>query len=277
MNFKVFSLFNVPLYIHFSTIVFISIFLAVEPFGAMVLAFMLACVTLHEYGHCLAAKKIGWKVQDITLYPIGGAARIHFRNTLKGEFFVAAAGPLVSLVLAVIGFAALFFIDMKNETLLTAFLLFTAINIAIFLFNMLPIFPMDGGRLLRSTLGYWFSYRTATQIAVKFGQLLGLCIISFLVYCAFTVSLKYLFTAGIILFVISKAQEEVSYEKLGTAFANLKIKIAYALNKPEVVDMDISQVISELEEVKDDDTKERLQVDEILSLLKDVEKVGMLA
>jgi len=154
--------FNVPLYLHWSWTLFLTILLFTNIQFVPTLIGAFCIIILHEFGHCIAAQYYKWDVHHIYLYPIGGAASMNFSPVPREEFVVAAAGPMVNVVL--IGVFQVF-----EFTLLPQI---KYINIAILLFNLLPIFPMDGGRLLRSSLQLWFSRVKATLIAARVGQVL---------------------------------------------------------------------------------------------------------
>ena len=139
------------------------------------------CVLLHEYGHSLVARRLGSEVQDITLLPIGGLARM---KTLPerpiDEVKVAVAGPLVNVVLAPIffGLALLFGGSLSVPTnilagvdsLGQAFAYLGVINGALVVFNMIPAFPLDGGRVLRGLLATRLGPVRATEISSTVGQ-----------------------------------------------------------------------------------------------------------
>jgi Zn-dependent protease/CBS domain-containing protein len=132
------------------------------------------CIVLHEFGHALAAKAFGINTPDITLLPIGGIARLErIPDKPSQELAVAIAGPLVNVVIAlcllvVLGSRA----AINQETVEGPDLLaqLFAVNIWIVLFNMLPAFPMDGGRVLRALLAMRMSYGRATRVAARVGQ-----------------------------------------------------------------------------------------------------------
>ena len=146
------------------------------------------CVLLHEYGHALAARYFGVKTKDIIITPIGGLARLsRMPSEPLQEFAIAIAGPLVNLSVA-IGFA--FFVTaMGNDLMpdarkgLTQFpQLMLWLNLFLFLFNLIPAFPMDGGRILRSLLATSFKHETATLIAGLLGQLVAIGFMGYGIY-----------------------------------------------------------------------------------------------
>jgi len=138
---------------------------------------LFACVVLHEFGHALMARRFGIATREIVLLPIGGVARLErMPDQPLQEVLVAVAGPAVNVVLAVIFGAILFSANVSAETILQRasgegtleFLLFA--NVFMIGFNMIPAFPMDGGRVLRGTLAAFLPYARATRIASLIGQ-----------------------------------------------------------------------------------------------------------
>ncbi len=141
-----------------------------------VLAAAFGCILLHELGHALCARRFGITTRDITLYPIGGVARLErMAEKPSQELWIALAGPAVNLVIAVFLVAVLTCVALVDPALvlqsLGGLFLFhlLAVNVLLVLFNLLPAFPMDGGRVLRALLAMGLGQLKATKIAVWIG------------------------------------------------------------------------------------------------------------
>ena len=154
-------------------------------YGLLVTLALFTLVLLHELGHSLAAMGYGIPVRDITLLPIGGVARLErMPEKPLHELVVALAGPAVNVVLAVIllpvvlGLATLgagpLVLSMPSQPGVAGLLTFLlTANVTLAVFNMIPAFPMDGGRVFRAVLGFFLAYERATRVAVAVGRVLA--------------------------------------------------------------------------------------------------------
>ena len=192
-SFKLGKIDDISVYIHwtFSLLILFIVYVNYKSgqnttqilWSLLFIACIFLTVFLHELGHALTAKKFGIKTKDITLLPIGGLARLErLPEKPSEELMVAFAGPLVNIVLAL---GTSFFISLPNtsEEMLVQlangvnannfFLNFYLVNIVLAIFNLIPAFPMDGGRVLRALLSYKLERHVATKIAARIGQILA--------------------------------------------------------------------------------------------------------
>ena len=187
---KIARIFGIPIYLHWTFLILI-LWLAIgqilegastrEAVSGLVFPLaMFGCVVLHELGHALAARRFGVLTRDITLLPIGGVARLEkMPEKPWEELLVAIAGPLVNVVIALIlyGLGTRVAFDSKDSQMLVSGSLASRllmVNIFLVLFNLIPAFPMDGGRVLRASLALGMDYGKATRIAAGVGQFLAI-------------------------------------------------------------------------------------------------------
>jgi Zn-dependent protease len=231
---------GIDVYIHFTFILLLA-WVALEYYFAYGnaaqaiggLVFVLALfgiIVLHELGHALTARRFGIQTRDITLLPIGGVARLErMPDNPRQELLVALAGPAVNVVLAGIFYLILYFGQGLAPASTAArvggaFLsqLFW-VNVSLAVFNLLPAFPMDGGRVLRALLAMRIDYVRATQIAATIGQgmallfgFLGLLFNPFLIFIA--------------LFVWLGAAQEASLVQMRAALGGIPVERAMITN-----------------------------------------------
>ncbi|MDP3936924.1 MAG: site-2 protease family protein [Deltaproteobacteria bacterium] len=225
-SFTIARIAGIPIKIHatfFLLLLFVAIVHAGEGgqgifLGLIFILALFACVVLHELGHSLVAMQYGIKVRDITLLPIGGVAALErMPENPRHEFLVAVAGPLVNLAIAaglyviLSSFGTLVPIGSLSVTEGSLFERLMVVNVFLAAFNMLPAFPMDGGRMLRALMAHRMDYTRATQLAARIGQgmalffgLVGLLFNPFLIFIA--------------LFVYIGAEQEAAMVTMRAAF-----------------------------------------------------------
>jgi Zn-dependent protease len=188
MRLRIATGFGIPVYVHW-TFLFLPLLILWRPTDSdfslaaafTLLPLIFACVVLHEFGHALMARRFGIKTHDVTLYPIGGVARLaKMPEKPLEEFLIAVAGPAVNVVLAillsvVLGSLALFDYHLVVSTFAGHIgLQLLAANVFLFMFNLVPAFPMDGGRVLRALLAAGLGHYQGTQVAVGVGLVVAL-------------------------------------------------------------------------------------------------------
>jgi stage IV sporulation protein FB len=171
------TLFGIPIRIHPT---FLFLLVAFALFGGLnavaLVCLVFTFVVLHEVSHSLMARVFGIRVLDITLLPIGGMARLsHVPEWPPAEFLIALAGPVFNFV--VVALAGVLWVATRPfgfETLSWLLTLIIQVNAVLGLFNLLPAFPMDGGRLYRSWLAARHGFVVATQRAARLGRIIAL-------------------------------------------------------------------------------------------------------
>jgi len=201
--------------------------------GAWGIAFILSlflCVVIHEFGHALTARRFGIVTHDITLYPIGGIASLEgMPEKPAQELIVAIVGPFVNLGIAAVLLVLLIATGrmpsanaLENVTDIVQLpflysLLFANLTLAIF--NLIPAFPMDGGRALRAVLSFWMDRVNATRIAAGLGQAFAIL----LVFLGFFTNFWLVFIG---LFVYLGAGGEAAYARMQSALSGLTVNDA---------------------------------------------------
>jgi Zn-dependent protease/CBS domain-containing protein len=183
----VLRIFGVPVRFHFTFVILLIFLLFIgvgeRQSGAMTALYVLALfasVLLHELGHTLVARKYGIRTTEIVMYPIGGVSRPERIPKGREEFWIAISGPLVNALIAAVLFGWLAtqhqFVPielLRDPTDANLAQRIATGNVLLFVFNLLPAYPMDGGRVLRSLLTLFKPEEEATRIAANSGQALA--------------------------------------------------------------------------------------------------------
>ncbi|WP_292460518.1 site-2 protease family protein [Methanothermococcus sp.] len=182
-SFKIAKIMNIPIELHITFILLLILVYYFWGIGGFILyIFLFASVVLHELGHSYIAKKYGVHIEKILLLPIGGMAMMD-KIPKEGEFKIAIAGPIVSIILGFIFYGISIFVDFNILKIGTItyplFMTVGVLNFMLGLFNLLPAFPMDGGRVLRALISHKVGYLKATKIASTIGQYLSFIMLGF--------------------------------------------------------------------------------------------------
>jgi len=228
-SFKIGSMWGIPIELHITFIFLILVvFLISYPhfYAFFLVIFLFVFVVFHELAHSVIARHYGIKVRKIILYPIGGVSEIEeIPDNPSKEWRMAIAGPLINLLIGLIFVVVSLAISPKLLTTITLFmttgnLLFdlASLNLLLGAFNLIPAFPMDGGRVFRALLAKNVKYSDATKYAVYLGKIFGvvMLIIGFLFPNYFLLIL-----VGI--FVYLGASEEAEQPLVSTALVGVGI------------------------------------------------------
>ena len=229
-SFKIGSAWGIPIELHFTFILLIAaVFILSIPtmqfYTFFIVLFLFVFVVFHELAHSIVARHYGIKVRKIILYPIGGVSEIEeITDNPSQEWRMAFAGPLTSVVLGV----ALLAVSLATSTQTFTIANFTTItgnfltdlatlNILLGAFNLIPAFPMDGGRVFRALLAERLKYSDATRYAVYIGKIFGVAMVIIGFWFNFLLIL-----VGI--FVYIGASEEAEQTIISTALAGVRVK-----------------------------------------------------
>ncbi len=254
------SAWGIPIELHFTFLLLILAVLGLSVYNLQyypaltafylffITLFLFVFVVFHELAHSVIAKHYGIKVRKIVLYPIGGVSEIEeIPDNPSQEWRMAVAGPLISLV---IGFTLIAIAVLFNPALLSNLFSFSAstgeilfdlgmLNIFLGLFNLIPAFPMDGGRVFRALLAERMKFSDATRLAVSIGKIFGIAM----------VIIGFIFNFLLVLvglFVYLGASEEGEQTIISTKLAGVRVR---DVMQSEIGRVDPQQTIKEALEV----------------------------
>ncbi|HVP26139.1 MAG TPA: site-2 protease family protein [Candidatus Bathyarchaeia archaeon] len=226
-SFKIGSIWGIPIELHitFILLMILELFLSWPSLYFFVLTlFLFVFVTFHELSHCLVARHYGIKVRKIVLYPIGGVSEIEeIPENPRVEWRMAIAGPLTSFVIGLVlfGLGQVLTVTTPALSLLVTtdnmILELAQLNILLGAFNLIPAFPMDGGRVLRALLAEHLKFSDATKYAAFIGRLLGVFMAVFGIFYDF-----WLIIVGAFIYI--GATEEAESTIVSTTLARVRVK-----------------------------------------------------
>ena len=247
-SFQIGKIIGIPIKVHFSFIIILALFawaFAAESFsifgfvigfggfplslgvkfllGVIVAVFLFICVLLHELGHSYVTQKFGYKINGITLFIFGGVSQTEeIPRNPKQEMSIAIVGPAVSVLIGVIFYLVYTFINqfggsLSLQIVSISFGTLAFYNLLLAGFNLIPAFPIDGGRVLRASLAMHMDYGKATRVASSFGK--GIAI--FMAVFGIFYNLWLTFIAIFIYFGASQEQQALG---VSLALENVKVK-----------------------------------------------------
>jgi Zn-dependent protease/CBS domain-containing protein len=203
--------------------------------GAAAAIGLFACVLLHEFGHSLVAMRYGFEIESITLWLFGGVASFtEIPEDWKQEFTIAIAGPVVSVLLGVLSWLAFRYVPIESSPVRFVLGYLALTNVTLAIFNMLPGFPMDGGRVLRALLARTRPHAKATKIAAEVGKIFAFLLGIFGLFAN-------LFLVALAFFIYMAASGEAQQSVMKATFEDVTVRdIMTPASQLEVVDEDTS-------------------------------------
>ncbi|WP_435184820.1 CBS domain-containing protein [Halobellus sp. EA9] len=186
--------------------------------GAAAALGLFVCVLLHEFGHSLVAMRYGYRIDSITLWLFGGVASFaEMPEDWKQELAIAIAGPIVSVALGVVSYVAFLVLPSALDPVKFVVGYLALTNVVLAVFNMLPGFPMDGGRVLRALLARNRPHARATQIAAEVGKVFAFLLGLFGLFAN-------LFLVALAFFIYIGASSEAQQTVMKAAFQDVTVR-----------------------------------------------------
>ena len=231
LSFKIGSVWGIPIELHltFILLIFAVLGLAIyynQIYSFILVLFLFVFVLFHELAHCVVARRYGIKVRKIVLYPIGGVSEIEeIPENPRIEWRMAAAGPVTSLLMGAALIGINYLIPIKplfppSPVILSSgniLLDLGYLNLLLGAFNLIPAFPMDGGRVLRALLAERMPFSQATKDAAYIGRIFGIL----MVVVGFFIN-PFLIIIGVFIYI--GASEEAEQTIVSTTLASVQVK-----------------------------------------------------
>jgi Zn-dependent protease len=231
--------FGISLQLHWSFLLLLLAFLIISPSYFVLWVIIFVFVLMHEIAHSLTAKRYGIEVKKILLLPMGGASIIDFSKVKpEQEFKISVAGPISNIVAGAVFAVSLFFMPggilSSGGVFHSALLWLAEVNMALGILNLIPGFPMDGGRILRAYLQERTDYFRATSVTVRISKIIVLLIVAVSVVLLFFanksnsayIELFFIYDIIIALFLYGGADAEMQWATLKQRLGNRKVQSA---------------------------------------------------
>lgn len=226
-SFKIFSVFNIPVELHISFLLLMALIYGVALLNlapgidlnaALLITLLFVTVVLHELAHSYVAQRYGIGIERIVLLPIGGVSAMEELPEDPGqEFRISIAGPLVNFLIAIICYGLFFGLESSYPIIADFLNYFALVNVILGAFNLIPAYPMDGGRVLRAFLASRMSYMKATETAASVGKFLA-------IFMAVVGIFWNYFLILIALFIYIGADAEYKEIMISTLLEGIKVK-----------------------------------------------------
>lgn len=222
---RIFTIFNIPIELDISFLILLLFIyalaiLTIIPLQlAVLITLVFATVLIHELSHSYVAQHYGVDIERIVLLPIGGVAQMgKIPKKPNQEILIAIAGPLTNIIIAGISYIIYLLLLPIISDFITSFIAeFALVNIVLALFNLLPAFPMDGGRVLRAFLAKKMDYVKATELSVSVGKIFAIIMATAGIFVNF-------FLILIALFIYIGAEQEYKTTMISSLLGGIKVK-----------------------------------------------------
>lgn len=200
-----FKIFNINIKI--SYIIFFILFFSMFFNYLSRLLVLIIVVLIHELCHCFMCIYYGIEISEINLFIFGGVAKYKgdIESNPKQEIFISLAGPVSNFILIAIAILIMSIFNIEMNEIIQFFI---ACNLTIGLFNMIPLLPLDGGRILRGIIGYYLGIKKATYIVVKIGYIICILLFGIGIYLSLVYNIEYVFLNLLVIYVFVSNRKE---------------------------------------------------------------------
>lgn len=285
-NFRLYCAFGITVRIHWLLIftIIVEIIIAIIKLGLIglwlspIIAFLVfSIILLHEYGHCIAARIMGGSTDTIILWPLGGLAMCSCPNTPRAEFWTSFGGPLVNIILLIVGYLIMWFNLIPStgsvHFIYLHYFLGVALNInlMLLLFNLIPCYPLDGGQIFRAILWPMVGYQRAIFYTIRLALIISACLF---IYALFTQNFVLTVIAALIFWQTWQIKQTGSLEAGSLYISGLSRPLSKEIsNKPTIFKN--WQTKREQKEAANKKVKDKERMERIDKILDKINIVGI--